>query len=156
MMTAANIAKGLGIGKIKVNYLYSELLGDNLFEQCPMKHTLIRNKDPKYLVEHYLEGVEFEDSETFKSEAHELYPESKSMGRERSQLILQDFAKNYSKSDKKVAHLAISHGFFVNQFALNLNGYSRSSAYCAISGAVIKGDRATLILDSYCDHVLTW
>jgi len=121
-----------------------------------MKHTLIRNKDPWYLVEHYLDGVEFEDSESFKSEAHELFPESKSQGRERCQLMLQDFAQNYSKSTKKVAHLAISHGFFVNQFAQNLNGYSRSAAYCAISGAVIKGDRATLILDSYCDHVLTW
>ena len=66
MMTAANIAKGLGIRKIKINYLYSELLGDNLFETCPMKHTLIRNKDPRDLVEHYLDGVEFEDSESFK------------------------------------------------------------------------------------------
>ncbi len=57
MMTAANIAKGLGISKIKVNYLFSELLGDNLFEKCPMNETLIKTHERNHLIENYLDGI---------------------------------------------------------------------------------------------------
>ncbi len=69
--------------------------------------------------------------------------------------MIDHFASKYKNSDKKVAHLAVTHGFFVNKFALELNGRQRYSEYCAISGANILGDRATLVLDSYNNHVLT-
>jgi hypothetical protein len=60
-MTAANIARALGIKNIRVNYLISEILFDTIFEKCPMKELIIRKFDKEHIVKNYLEGIEFEE-----------------------------------------------------------------------------------------------
>lgn len=77
MMTASQIAKGLGMNKIKVNYLFSELLASYLFEYDPLPHAAIRTKDKNKIVATYLDGVEYEDDGHFLEHAKKLYPESK-------------------------------------------------------------------------------
>ena len=156
MMTAAHIAKGLGHSKIRVNYLFSELMSESLFEEDPLPDIAIKKKDKNELIQKYLDGIDFESSPHFLEEAHNLHPESKRKGLERADKMIQHFSNLYKNSDKKVAHIAITHGYFVNKFALKLNGRIAVSEYCSISGATIKGDNATLILDSYVDHILTW
>ena len=37
LMTAAQIAKGIGHAKIRINYLYCELLAGWIFEECPLE-----------------------------------------------------------------------------------------------------------------------
>jgi hypothetical protein len=62
----------------------------------------------------------------------------------------------YKTSDKKVAHLAVTHGFFVNRFARTLNGFNPYAEVCSISGATLSNGEASLVLDQYADHVQTW
>ena len=156
MMTAAHIAKGLGHTKIRVNYLFSELMASDLFWEPPLPSSALKTKEKKHLIEKYLDGIEVEDTETFFEHAKGLYPETRPEGRQRIELMKSEFKKMYGKAEKKVAHLAVTHGFFVNKFALSLNGVQSYSEYCSISGAWIEGETATLALDSYCEHVQTW
>ena len=46
-----------------------------------MKETLIRHQTPQHLIDNYLDGIEFEELDHFKAEAHKLYPENKELGR---------------------------------------------------------------------------
>ena len=50
MMTAAAIAKGLDIPKIHVNYLYSEFMSEGLFEDNPLKKTILSSKENDHIV----------------------------------------------------------------------------------------------------------
>ena len=45
MMTAAGIAKELGLPKIHINYLYSEFMSDRLYQKNPFENTIISTKD---------------------------------------------------------------------------------------------------------------
>ena len=117
---------------------------------------MIKNRDKKFIIETYLDGVEFENSTVYHEEAMKLFPESKPEGRERTKLILNEFSTMYRNSRRKVAHIAVTHGFFVNKFSLDLMGRQTYADYCSISGATINGDEASLILDSYSSHIVTW
>lgn len=88
MMTAAGIARGLGHSKIRINYLYSEILQPHMFERCPLAETCLRKLDKKVVVEKYLDGIDFEDSTTFKAEIENAFPENKIKGAQRTQLML--------------------------------------------------------------------
>lgn len=61
-MTAAQIAKGLGHTKIRINYLYSELMASHIFEDCVLQEITIKTKDKDYIVSTYLDGIDFEDT----------------------------------------------------------------------------------------------
>ena len=88
MMTAAAIAKGLELPKIHINYLYSEFMTDSLFEDNPLKKTVLSSREKDYIVEKYLDGVDFEHGSHFKEEAHALFPETKYEGKERTRKII--------------------------------------------------------------------
>ena len=57
LQTAAETCKILGIEKIEVNYVVGEWMKDKFFPQNPINDLLIRNKDPKYIQDKYLDGV---------------------------------------------------------------------------------------------------
>ena len=116
---------------------------------------VINQKEKSYIVENYLDGIDFEDSTFFKEEAHKLYPESNYQAKERTRDMIGHLASKYRESDKKVAHVVVTHGYFVHQFSYELNGRERNAEYCSISGAEIHGDKASLILDCYSNHVLS-
>ncbi|TNV76103.1 hypothetical protein FGO68_gene4205 [Halteria grandinella] len=156
MMTAAHIVKGLGKGKIQINYLFTELLTPDLYEDCPLIDMLIRNLDKKRLVEDYLDGVDFEHGDFFKPQAHRLHPESRDQGKERVQHILQHFLTKYKNPTKKVAHLAVTHGFFVKQFSRALQGEIKQASFCAISAMEVSEGKGKLVFDSDCEHVKSW
>ena len=156
LMTAAHIAKGLGHAKVRVNYLFCELLAPHIFEECPLDQIAMKVKKKEHIVKTYLDNVDFEVSDHYVEQAQKLYPENKHKGIDRTKEMIKHFSEKYKTSDKKVAHLAVTHGFFVNKFALNLNGINPYSEYCSISGATLSNGKASLILDSYADHVQTW
>ena len=62
----------------------------------------------------------------------------------------------YRASDKKVAHIIITHGFFVAKFGAYFDGYTSYANYCSISGIEIQGDYKNLFFDSKSDHIKTW
>ena len=45
MMTAAAIARGLGIDKIAINYLFSEKMSGSMFEKNPMSELVVNQKE---------------------------------------------------------------------------------------------------------------
>jgi hypothetical protein len=59
----------------------------------------------------------------------------------------------HENSKKKVAHVVVSHGYFVNKMALQLNGVVGFSDYCSITGISMKGRKTKLILDSFSGHL---
>lgn len=108
--------------KFTINYLFSELMGSNLFNECPLGLISIRNMDKEVIVREYLDGIEYEDTTLYKEKAERFYPESKHKGKIRAEKMVKKMSEKYKESSKKVAHIAITHGFFVNKFALHLNG----------------------------------
>ena len=74
MMTAAAIAKGLGLPKFQVNNLYSEIMLERYFDKNPLKKMVASGRDQKKVVEQYFDGVDFEQGTEFKEG---FYPETK-------------------------------------------------------------------------------
>ena len=83
-MTAAQIAKCFGHTKIRINYLFSELLQTRDFDENPLPSIAMSTKDKKELSQRYLDGVEFEDSGQYFDEINKIFPESRSQGYERT------------------------------------------------------------------------
>ena len=50
MMTAAAIAKGLGLPKFHVNNLYSEIMLERYFDKNPLKKMVASGRDQKKVV----------------------------------------------------------------------------------------------------------
>ena len=50
MMTAAGIAKGLEIPKFNINYLYSEIMSEHMFDTNPLKKTILSSKSKDHIV----------------------------------------------------------------------------------------------------------
>ena len=69
--------------------------------------------------------------------------------------IIKILVGKYGKAEKSVAHLVVTHGFFVEKFNSELNGKVTLTDYCSISGASIEGEDISLIFDSDSKHVLT-
>ena len=57
LQTAKESAKILGIPTIEVNYMLSEWMKSTFFESNPIETLLIRNRDKKYIIEKYLDGI---------------------------------------------------------------------------------------------------
>ena len=70
MMTAAGIAKGLDLPKFHVNYLFSELMSEHMFNTNPLKKTILSSRTKDQIVKDYLDGVDFEHGSHFKDEAY--------------------------------------------------------------------------------------
>jgi hypothetical protein len=50
MMTAAQIAKELGLAKIQVNYLYREWMSERIYESNPLEDINVAVKEDQHLV----------------------------------------------------------------------------------------------------------
>jgi hypothetical protein len=77
-MTAANIAKVLGLKKIRVNHHFCEWMDTMFFDENPLPDIMSRRPDlyPKEkLVQEYLQGIDFEDNDYGYEEAMGYYPE---------------------------------------------------------------------------------
>ena len=73
-MTAAQIALHLGVQKVRINYLASELLCTHLFDEDPVSKIYhLNGGDSKgYLPD----GIEFENSDFYKQEILAAFPEN--------------------------------------------------------------------------------
>ena len=77
MQTAALIAHSLKITSVKINYEYSESMLGSYFKENPMPLIEWWNSDPEQMNQEFnLLDVKFIDTEYFRKEAGELYPES--------------------------------------------------------------------------------
>jgi hypothetical protein len=60
----------------------------------------------------------------------------------------------YEKSNKKIAHLVVSHGALVDKFASCGGGtVEKWTTFCGISAHHVKGSDITLYLDRCSKHV---
>jgi len=79
LMTAAGIAKVLGLPKIFVNHNFCEWMDMMFFDKNPLPEIMSRRPDifPKHkIVEEYLQGIDFEDTDYGIEEALTYYPEN--------------------------------------------------------------------------------
>ena len=78
MATAAQIAKPLGINKVKINYRFSERQAHGQFQESPIEQLEYNKKSVSILNDEFsLLDVDFDDTEDYKEEATEyLFPES--------------------------------------------------------------------------------
>ena len=74
-MTAANVSKAMDIDKIRVNYIYSELLSRTFFLKNPLPHLEINSKEKEVIKKKFLKGIEFEDKKTNFEIGEQIYPE---------------------------------------------------------------------------------
>jgi hypothetical protein len=77
MMTAAQIAKELGLSKITINHRLAEWLDESFYDNDPIKPLNLLNKSKDHLVATFLDGIDFEDSRYYFDEISKTYPENK-------------------------------------------------------------------------------
>ncbi|TNV75894.1 hypothetical protein FGO68_gene876 [Halteria grandinella] len=157
MMTAANIVKGMGMEgrvKIQINYLLSEQLAPYFFNHCPMSSLLIRNLPKETIINDYLDGIPYEESDFYRTQADKLHPESQDEGKLRVKQMVHYYIDKSNQST--VAHIAVTHGFFVKHFSKEHGGVKETAEYCAISGIEINQDKTSLVMDSDSCHVKSW
>ncbi len=77
-MTAASIAKVFGMNKVFVNHYFCEWMDRKFFEENPLPKIMSRRSDlyPKArIVEEYLQGIDFEDTNHGYEDALTYFPE---------------------------------------------------------------------------------
>ncbi len=103
-----------------------------------------------------MDGIDFEDTTFFYEEILKLWPEDRQDGYERTRMMVKEFKNLHTDSDKRVAHIVVTHGYFVTKFSQHFYGKTSYASYCAISGIQMNGRKANLILDNYSDHIISW
>lgn len=94
LQTAKETCKILGIKEIQVNYMLSEWMKHTFFESNPIDTLLIRTRDKKYILDKYLEGIEFVDK------THGFDPESRPNSKEQKNFVFirESFPETWSDS----------------------------------------------------------
>ena len=104
---------------IYVNDCYRELLSDEYYHHNPMPLLIFNTKNHETIVNEYLSGVEFTVSGL---EEVVNFPERRREAQERVINIAQMMMTKYINSDRKVAHLGVTHGFLVHKFNNSFGG----------------------------------
>eukprot|EP00347_Sterkiella_histriomuscorum_P019307 403342151 len=163
MMTAAQIAKQLSIPKITVSYNHREIMHPSCFSgQDPIPNLLFINKDKDYLVQNYLVGVDFQETDESKAldrtTPNKMYPESEQQCHNRVQNTIHQFCK-YTKElqpQRRVLKVVITHFHPVWLAAQILGGRQGEMTYCCISGIrIYNGKLKKLVFDCDDRHVKT-
>lgn len=81
-----------------------------------------------------MDGIDFEDSTVFYDEIKKVWPETRAEGVNRMKNFSNSLIEDYKQSDKKVAHIFVTHGFFVAEWGELFNGSTAFLKYCSISG----------------------
>ena len=63
VQTATQIAKKIGITKIKINYKLSELLATCFFPENPIDKLITRTKEHDKILKDFSEGIDFDDND---------------------------------------------------------------------------------------------
>ena len=91
MATAAHIAKRLEIEKVKINYVFFESLEEDYYSENPIPHLEFNTKSAEELDQVFgLQGIKFEDTQHYKQEIHQMYPESEQQLSLRKQIAVTD------------------------------------------------------------------
>ena len=62
-------------------------------------------------------GVEYTETTEFEKQANKLWPETHAVGLDRIRRTIRMFKREHKKqTNKAVAHIIVSHGWFVDQF----------------------------------------
>ena len=154
-MTAAQIAKVLGLTQIEVNYHYREWLDQSFYKENPILGLNIKVTAHDLIVKTWLDGIDFKIIEEDQHDLHSFWPENQSQTKERTNQIIKRKVTKYGDHEKKVLHLVVSHGMIVEFFS-TLNGGERTyPEYCAISALEIEQNQVKLLRDGDSSHVVT-
>ena len=136
-MTSAHIALQLGVTKVQINYMASELLDEILFSENPIPKIFYPNPPAGFLPE----GISFVDCDFYKSEICNAFPESDTKSHQRA-LELEKLMRD--KQAPKTCYIVVSHGHFVDTIAHIYEGNTTTEMlyntsykfpnYCSISG----------------------
>jgi hypothetical protein len=110
MMTAAYIAITLDITEITINYRFSEWLYLPWFNEHPVPLLELKVKENLDLINNFLNGVKIVDHGNYYEEILTHYPEEWDNLVDRVKKTLIWFKDVYETSDKRVAHIVVSHG----------------------------------------------
>ena len=77
-MTAAQIAKVLGLTQIEVNYYYREWLDQSFYNENPILGLNIKVTSHDLIVKTWLDGIDFKIVEEDQHDLHSFWPENKS------------------------------------------------------------------------------
>ena len=152
-MTAAQICKALDLTSFQINYKCSEWVADFMYANNPIRTLNLGSLGKDTLVSQYLDGINYEYSDEYCDEISKAFPESKAQVIERVQSCIRDFESQYSDSDRKIAHICVSHGILVERFSLLHGGRCKFVNYCAISGVAMNNDKSELVFDGDSQHV---
>ncbi|CDW77202.1 UNKNOWN [Stylonychia lemnae] len=140
MMTAAQIAKELGMNKFNVSYNYRELMTPQCFDyEDPMPQLLFVNKTMDYISQKYLEGIQYVETDDSKvMDKSCMYPETEDEAFHRIKVLQKQLAKHHKKSDKKVLHLILTHYHPVYILSKINRGRNNNFSYCCKSSIKIQ------------------
>ena len=75
-----------------------------------------------YISETYLDGIKIENATNYFNEVVDaVFPEEKEVYKRRATSMLRDVMMRYSGTQKRIAHIAVTHKHSVARFAKNVN-----------------------------------
>jgi predicted Zn-dependent protease with MMP-like domain len=92
------------------------------------------------------------DSDVYLTDIQNSYPENTSQGKDRSTKMIDSLLNKYDKSEKKVAHIIITHSVFVHYFSSHFGKGQKRVEYCAVSGIKIQDGHSKFIMDAETYH----
>ena len=117
MSTAAQIAIATGIPKVHLNYRCVEFLSDLVYKNGnPIPRLMWFNKEKEEMNEDFsLKGVEFVDTDLFREESKEIFPEDANKLQKRIVSFEKYIAKQFREQEEGscVANIIITHKWFV-------------------------------------------
>lgn len=157
--TAAAIAKEIGVNQINTNYLYCEWLKKQFFpDGSPLENLEICQMAPDDYSNTYMQGVNVLHDNSRIDQVN--YPEEWGDQFERAKTSLKDMKYKYRFTNRKTAHIVITHGGFTKAFAKYSGGAPGSPVksidvvpYCGIAAISIKGSECTLCWDGNNNHL---
>ena len=120
LQTASIIIQELGFGyqvqPIQLNYLYSDSINAENYEQNPIGNLLVETKQLEDLQKEYLFGAEVDiEDPLWMLEAATRYPEDKKGTQQRAVMAKEDLIDNYYSS-VKTAHIVVTHAQLIKDF----------------------------------------
>lgn len=83
----------------------------------------------------------------------QMYPEDYNMGWQRLHFIKGQLFNKHKGSNKKCLYIAVTHGFFVENYSALAGGTQGHVQYCGIAGVGQIGTKTELIADRFQDHL---
>lgn len=99
-MTAAGIAKEIGVAQININHVYCEWMSEMFFDHNHLPNLMSRRSDlysKESIVRDYLAGIDYKDEGLGLEESHSYFPEDQEKCKERNQRNIEKLYTSYDE-----------------------------------------------------------